>query len=180
MKKYISIFSLFLFMMSSKDLCADNGYYFGLFGGADWLQSSNFERDIGYTTALTFGKKFDNHFRLEAELAYRLNNGYCVRYNYWGDANIFRAKARTFTAMGHVIYDIPLDLCIKPYFGVGVGVACMKIEHVKLETAFAWDMVLGAIYPLTDRFDLDIQYKKLHTRSSANNNSILLGLKYKF
>lgn len=143
--------------------------------------NAKIDADIGFGFAHAAGFKFDSGFRAEAEFAYRdvdLNRVFkpagstpiislsgSTPIN--GDINI---KSWLFNA----IYDFEMYTLFTPYLGYGVGVALQEgslsmVHGIPADLSkgtditFAYQILAGVIYTLTDHVDVGFGYRYFGT-----------------
>lgn len=164
--------------------CENEGIYVSLTGGANWLDiEKHFHSKVGFFTAGAVGYRYDN-FRFEGEIGFRRNK-LRLGFEKYGELIICPSRTDTFTIMAHAFYDIPINFCIRPYFGCGIGHAihtarAKGIEGKGMVTGFAWDVIMGVTYQVTDRINLDLQFRNLNTKLHYNDHTVALGLRYQF
>ena len=157
------------------------GFYLGGFGGVNFREHHHHDgfKDKykpGYFTAAAVGYKWDC-FRLETEFSYRRNS---VHYHGSDDTTLsskHHAHKGTKAALVNAYYDFDLDncFCIKPYVGAGLGWAQSHKE------SFAWQLIGGVAYPLTECVDLAIEYRYFNTKVERNHNhDVAAGLRFWF
>lgn len=131
--------------------------YIYSFGG---FQCENFS-DLQHVAPPFFGAavgyEYSPGISIEAELAYR-------------------AQGQIFSGMGNVYYDLPFEYAaVTPYIGAGVGVSNAR------QSKFAWQSMGGFCYPLSEKVDLNMEYRAFHTaRGKIQSHGLLFGLKCKF
>lgn len=150
------------------------------------------EYDADLNASVQIGHRFDNGFRVEAELNYTRSAISKHSGMTFGSTNIDGRDARILTrhdmagptptvaeilnsdggseksygAFANVFYDINSEGHLMPYIGAGAGLQRTEIDYrpstVDLgqskETNFAWQVMAGATFKLTDRFELFGQY----------------------
>lgn len=174
MKKFIYFTTAIISLITCTQVKAEEGFYVGAMGGINWLEDETPLQE-GVIVAGSLGYKFPNRFRLEGEYSYRRN-----KYSYKRNES-YGYRTCLFTShvtMVHLLYDIPLESCFKPYFGCGAGYAIEFINSRKT-SCFAWDMVVGVAYPITKKLDADVQFRNLHGKLH-DDNSLGIGLRYSF
>ncbi len=124
-------------------------------------------------------------FRADFTLGYRSEqdvSGYKTDrpgFHFPGDLS---SKISTLTAMANVYYDFGLFRNIVPYVGVGIGVAHHDLSDISFslvntatlapapsnnlsgstETNFAWSLMAGAAYQISERAVLDVGYRYIN------------------
>jgi OmpA-OmpF porin, OOP family len=161
---------------------AAEGWYFGLAGGANWLEDSDFELvnsgpdtfghiefETGFAVAAALGYDF-GRWRVEFENAYRQNDGDCVEFTSApGVCNaIADGSAFELSQMVNVLYDIPLGGRLTASVGVGGGGVLVVADPSLISTPIAGDfddyvvagqLIAGMNYELTDRLQLFADYR---------------------
>lgn len=159
--------------------CGCDNWYIGGFGGLNWVNkkghSSHDKYKVGYLVGGDIGYRWDNGFRLEAEVSYRNNQ----RKNH--------GKAKQTTAiLANGLYAFEPDCFpVSFYFGGGIGWANTQRHnhnhnHNK-NNGFVWQLIAGIAYPICENLELDLEYRFFdESQSKFNNNSVDLGLRYFF
>lgn len=164
------------------------GWYFGAFGGANWLDKTSFDADIGATAPLLLSvtNKYDTGFlvggafgydfgqalgplglRLEGEVSYRDND---IKSQALGGALVNSPKGETkaFAGMANMLLDFDFGGPFSLYGGGGIGAANVEFDNhgtgtVTLmnddDTNFAWQLIAGAGYEIAPGWTLDVQYR---------------------
>ena len=113
---------------------------------------------------------FLEFFRAEIALNYResdLDEMYVVPGSKGGKGEI-----SLFSALVNGYVDFDFDLAVVPYLGVGIGYGRMKLRgqnsgaDFKIrdkDSVFVWNVMLGAILPVSDTVDLTAQYRYVAT-----------------
>lgn len=186
-------------IVSTPALAADTNWYLG--GSIGYNQTSDqtsegpnrlveVEFDEGFTASTFLGYKFDNNFRVEGEFAWRRNDGNELFFN--GTARPFTAKgAESYSVMLNGLYDIKTSSSITPYIGGGIGFSSIDNEFLygpanfeDGDTVFAWQGIIGASMPLTDKIDGFIDAKYFtgtgveFTRTTPADNGVDLESEY--
>lgn len=144
---YTAVFGLAL--TSASSLAADEGFYAGIIGGANWVDRSDHhfhgDNNAGYLVGCDFGYTWCNDFSVEGEFVYRHNDIDHVKRHgkKWGQAPqvVDGAKGgkhhkhhkghgdlRSYALMANVRYDVPIDCCFTPYVKGGIGWARTKFH----------------------------------------------------
>ncbi len=188
---------------------AGHGLYVGAFGGASWidvdakrrvLDRITFHSKVGGSGAISLGYKFNNSYRLEAEvgvLRNRINAKHFVRESKDVDFNeVGHAKAIycTYWTMANLYYDFDLVSryipCVVPYWGFGLGVAKNHLRikwrenqtHDKLKDSsegLAYQWLAGVGYQLTDCTTLALEYRNFNSKKFSDN-SVGLSIRQSF
>jgi OOP family OmpA-OmpF porin len=137
-------------------MAADPGLYLGAGGGINWLQDMDFDpgpkidQDLGWAALGTLGYRFQSGLRTELEGGYRHNNG---EFNGTG----FDTDTSAWSGMANVLYDFDFGSPLRPYVGVGVGAANVRVDSGVTaddsQWAFAYQGIVGVSYAVTDRLD---------------------------
>jgi len=189
MKNILFICSAILALTYTTAVKADEGFYAGAFGGANWLDiSSHVEMKTGFLVGGSIGCKWCNGLRVEGELGYRRNKLNHFKVDH--EKLALSGHVRTWSYMANAFYELPIDFCLKPYVGAGVGYANQRANmnrinedrvHAKNnKNGFAYQLIAGVAYPICDTIDLDLEYRYFRGREHTNNNSVALGMKYMF
>lgn len=200
-----------------------SGLYLGLGGGLNFLDDSEF--DITAPAAVTVENDYDSgtvflgsvgydfgpvlplgKLRGEVELSSRDNDidDHSVD-ELGGDLDGSTGEASTTALMANLLVDIDTGTALTPYLGAGVGYAWSDLEDFGVDlvpdvlddddSAFAWQLIAGAGYGLTERLTLGLDYRFFSTTadiaSSAatgsardevdlDSDTVTLGLRYRF
>lgn len=169
------------------------GQYVGLHGGSDYgfrTDSGNSGQKVGYQIGGTYGYDWGNQIRTEIEMSYReghKTNRYVVEDD--KEKSKEHSSVHTLCYMLNACYDISqlTYLNVVPFAGVGVGYG-QNTEKMKLQSEgkvssvkehddrFAWQVIAGAKYPLTDKTELAAKYNYWCGHEHAKNHSFSLGL----
>ncbi len=106
--------------------------------------------------SLAFGVRLDD-FRLELEGKTDTSS---KDRGMFGD-DTMHGKLYTNSLMTNAYYDVPLSDVIRPYIGAGVGLGHIKSNIFgvsKSTTNFAWQLMAGINYDLTEHWKLDLGY----------------------
>lgn len=167
---------------------ARQGYYVGVLGGANFLQTSKhdgveFEFDTGYDVGGFLGYEFCGGFAVEAEFTYRHNELRKVKF----DCESVKAHGHfnSMSYMANVIYNWDLSRCwcipVTPYLGAGIGYAQQKLSYPSEDESdcgcestcedtckdkndnkkngFAWQIIAGIGYKISPCFDIALDYR---------------------
>ncbi len=167
--------------------CSSSNFYVKGTVGPNWLDSRyGTDYNTGYLLSGAVGYRFCFGARIEGEYAFRNNN---FKFHYYN----LKARMRSSALMVNAIYDIPLSNYmdtrgITPFVGVGIGGDFYRFSansygynrSVKANR-FAWQILAGLDYPLTDCLDATLEYKfNRATKTNLYNNSLGFGVTYKF
>jgi opacity protein-like surface antigen len=87
------------------------------------------------------------------------------------------------SALGNLYFDIPTGTVITPYLGAGAGYAWAPVDGGPDKDGFAYALMAGASFDLSDNLDLDIGYRFRSVMADGSDpyeHQILTGLRYKF
>jgi opacity protein-like surface antigen len=209
MKNILFLFAALLTLSSSALIKAEEGTYASVFGGVNWLENikknhHKFKFQTGYLVGGAVGYEWCNNIRAEAEFAYRNNK---LRHGHWShkDGNHQRHhqswkgrnSVRTWSLLANLLYDFDMDSCgcswLKPYLGFGIGYGNNKVVNdrwnedndcchrgCKNRNGFAWQFIAGIAYPVTECFDLDIQYRYFQSHKHVRSNDLVFGGRFMF
>lgn len=147
MKKMFFLYTAMLGLAVTAPSAADEGFYAGIIGGANWVSVNHHhhhrgDNNAGYLVGCDFGYTLCNNFSAEGEFVYRHNDTDHVRWNNkWGHDN-HHAKGgnhhkkghkghgdlKGYSVMANVRYDVPIDCCFTPYVRGGIGWARTKFH----------------------------------------------------
>jgi opacity protein-like surface antigen len=144
--------------------------------------SGEAEFDTGYVIGGAVGYRLADGFRVEGSVSYRESDVDAVtsggvELNGAGDANLTAIMANAY-------YDFDLGIPVKPYLGVGIGVGIIEVNSddsanvLKVDddsAEFAWNIMLGAGYAVTEDVDLSFGYRYLGT-TDPEFDATLLGV----
>ena len=156
--------------------------------------TSTFEFDPGLTGGLAAGYEFSHPLRLEAEIAYRFNDVDISGVDWSFSALSF---------MGNVYADIPLTAFIRPYIGVGGGMALAEstlevpaffgtAEFSDTDLVFAYQGMVGLGLDLHPRWTITLGYRYFatsdpdfdlsggNTQTEFESHEFMLGARLRF
>ncbi|TCS60955.1 OmpA family protein [Varunaivibrio sulfuroxidans] len=150
----------------------------------------------GAAGLIGLGRHVGDNLRVEGELGYRQNGVDSVS----GTGG--SGKTRAWTLMGNVLYDIPANLPVQPYIGVGLGLARIDYSGVSpiggsriddRDNTLAGQGIVGFSMPIKDSLSLFADYRYLHafgpsmhTNSGVgvdvgyNTHTVMVGLTWDF
>ena len=167
---------------------ATPGWYFSGFGGANWVDSTDF--DITAPVAANVVNAYDTGFvaggaigydwgaisgpfgmRLEGEISYRGND--VASHNVGGGgANALGAalgETNVIAGMANMLFDLNTGSPFELYAGGGVGVANVDFDGHGIDgvgvvmndddTVFAWQLIAGVGFEIMPNMVLDVQYR---------------------
>lgn len=193
------------------------GMYFGFGLGANFLQDSDIDdapfdpevtSEIGTAGALTFGYRFSNGIRLEAEGAIRNNNLDEIEL----DGPPFDlgqgGHLTQYSLMGNLLYDFQLGSAFSPYIGAGIGVVHhsgggdIDINGFEIgdsdvnDTVLAYQLIAGASVQFGGGWEGFLDYRFFFSEEPEadvnfggpdqdldyqnHNHTVMLGLRYVF
>jgi len=207
MKKNIllTLMPLLLFMTAEakeryiEDSCCPSGmnFYAKILGGANFLQTTTIDGNkasyqTGYIIDGTLGYSWrSSGLRLEAEYAFRRNAISKMHFITQGFSK--HGHFQTSSYMGNLLWDFPLcswgcDFWeLQPFIGAGVGCDFQQMRSSnslvvfnQKWTHFSWQAIAGLSYPIFHNTEITLEYKFHQGGSHFYNNSIGVGLVYKF
>lgn len=190
MKKFLLTLTALVAMTAGSVAQACDGFYAGAFGGANWVTDTvshvDFDFDTGYTGALSAGYGWDNGCRVEGEYSYRHNDLDHVKF--LGQKFPVKGSTQSHSYMVNGFYDYSIDNClITPFVGAGIGYAnqsAVFFDKNSVESGhargFAYQVIVGAAYPIADKIDLSAEYRLHKGQMKAFDHTVGIGLKYYF
>jgi len=191
------------FCVSIPAFAADHlygGAALGLIDGPDTTASGtsggtvNF--DTGGVAAVFIGKRLDQNWRGEAELARRGLDLSSV------SGTTASGDAKATSLMGSAFYDLDVKAVVQPYIGAGVGFAKVEMDGASpfggstindSDTIGAFQAIAGASYRLNDQIDLFADYRYFATADAdfttaagtrtsmdLSTHSVMAGLRFEF
>lgn len=132
------------------------------------------------------GYKFNDYLRTDLTLDYEtpakfrgsafcMDTGCAAAGGRWEDTE--RAKIEAYSALANVYADLGDFHGLKPYIGAGAGASYLRTSDVQSSAKdgftgknpgdagkwnFAWALMAGVEYPLSDRLSLDLGYRYLN------------------
>ena len=180
--------------------------YVGLGGATQFLEDNDIsgggvdtasEFDLGWAAVVTAGHRFSNRLRTELEVGYRSND-----VDSLSGTTDSRGAAHALTVMGNVLVDFPEIVQIRPYVGLGIGMAHIGVDDTSpvggstlddTDTVPAFQGIVGATYPLTDRLEvfgdyryfeaIDPEFKldsDVNVEGDYDAHSVMFGLRWHF
>lgn len=148
----------------------DSGYaFFGAFG-----------IDTGEIS--TFGK-----MRLEAEIGHRENDADNVKFRF--SQRFTDGDLEQLTVMANAYHDFLPGSQVRPYLGVGIGIADLDSSTsvndralTKDVTAVAFQGMAGLSFQVNQQWALDTEYRYtgVDTEERIDNHSVLVGMRFGF
>jgi len=175
---FLPVFPLFNFGLSA-DAIASDGAYVELNLGPSIAEDSDIsggglsgevDFDTGFAVGGAVGYRLSNGLRAEGNVSYRETDvdevtGGGIALDGAGDVSLV-------TVMANIYYDFDLGSPVKPFIGGGIGVGIIDIDsddsmNVLVvnddSVEFAWNIMVGAGYGLTESIDLSFGYRYLGT-----------------
>lgn len=203
MKKMFFLYTAVLGLAMTANVAADEGFYAGIIGGANWVSRSDHhnhgDHKAGYLVGADLGYTWCNDWSLEGEFVYRHNKLDNVRHRHHGGNHHCKkgdGSLRGYSLMANVRYDMPIDCCFTPYVRGGIGWARTKLHasghdvdecgkkahwgHHNSKSGFAYQVGAGLAFPICDNTILDVGYNFLRAQKEVNNNSFVAALRYMF
>lgn len=201
MKKVILfvVTSLLLFTAANsqaQECCDETNFYGKIFGGGNFVQNSTIDGNRstyqeGYIFAASLGYTWHYGLSLEAEYAFRRND--ISKIHLVGQGHAKNGHLEASSVMGNLFFEVPIAswgyqlYSIQPYFGAGIGYDFQKM-HASNATVifnqkwnhFSWQVMAGLAFPIFCNTEITLEYKFHQGGSHFNNNSIGVGLAYKF
>ncbi len=158
------------------------------------IGSGSVSSDLGFGVAAALGYEVGN-FRIEAEYAYRKNDGDIESFN--GVAVSGKKADLSFHAiMVNLLYDFYLTDSVYWYNGGGAGVSFTNVKTQfgsDDDTVFAWQLITGLGFDISNNVSLtfgyrifkalDSNYTLANTAVKTENpfiNSLEMGIRYNF
>jgi len=171
---------------------AADGPYFGLYGGANFVEDSDVEGGgeaeldtggvfggvLGYSHSLDRMGLDNINFRPELDLGYRTNQLDSLSGNGAGaGSGNLDGDFNTFHAMANTWFDYELGR-FKPYVGGGLGVAVVSLDDAQFnntsipddeDTVFAYQAGAGVAYQLMRQWEVSVDYRFFETEDPTFN-----------
>lgn len=208
MKKIILFFLMtLLFFMAedaqSQEECAEDfcrvdetDFYAKISSGVNFLQNTKIDGNKtsyqpGYIIAGTFGYSWCYGLCLEFEYAFRRNA--IRKIHFFSDDSSKRGHVQVSSYMANLLWDLPLSYwgCgfwnIRPFIGAGVGYDFQRMHSSNSRIIFdqkwnqvSWQVMAGLSYPIFCNTEVTLEYKFHRGNSHFYNQSLGVGLAYKF
>jgi opacity protein-like surface antigen len=208
MKKNIPLLISLLFLItanaqaqerSTTDKCCIDAlnFYAKIFGGANFLQNTSINENkatyrAGYIFAGSLGYSWRYYgLRFEGEYAFRRNATSKIRFFTQGSSK--HGHFQTSSYMANLLWDLPLCSwgCsfwkIQPFIGAGIGCDFQQMHASNSRIVFnqhwhhlSWQAMAGLAYPIFRHTEITLEYKFHQGGSHFYNNSVGVGLVYKF
>ena len=159
--------------------------------------SQEIDLDRSIVGNVAVGHGYGNGVRTELEFGYRENDIDSISGGGSGTGDV-----GTWSFMANALYDVNVDGPLKPYFGVGAGIARIDVSGATpstgtsindKDTAFAWQGMAGVAYAVSERVKLTLGYRYFSVPDAdVNNNAgtsfetdyashdVMFGLRYSF
>jgi len=191
----MGFFALLLFSTPHLDAQTEDGFYVELDLGLSSISdvgvttSESLDFDGGVTFGGAFGYRFLHHYRGELNISSRKADVDSVN----GGAATGDLSVTNF--MANIYYDFDLESPLKLYLGAGLGSASVDVDATPSmmgapaidesdNSAFAFNVMAGASYPVHESIDLCLGYRYLGTRDVFSSNldlhEFLVGVRYSF
>jgi opacity protein-like surface antigen len=162
-------------LLSSSSISADTsfktGFVVGGNFGIDWQNGFRAELELAMRRASS-----DSKIHLHTTYNYGLRyagNTYTYATNDKSGMTPADINMRAYSLMANAWYDFDIGMPITPYVGGGIGMALVQMDghltslntgtsynlHEKNDTVFAWQLGVGASYPLSDHTKLTLDYR---------------------
>lgn len=158
-------------------------------------QEVDLDRSIVGNVAIGHG--YGNGVRTELEIGFRENDVDSISGGGSGTGDV-----GTWSVMANALYDVAVDGPLKPFFGIGAGIARLDASGATpstgtsiddSDTAFAWQGMAGVAYAVNERVKLTLGYRYFSVPDADLNNNagtsfetdyashdVLFGLRYSF
>ena len=208
MKKNILLFLMSLIFFMGADAQAqeecDEGsccvertnFYAKILSGVNFLQNTAIEGNkstyqTGYIIAGSLGYSWNYGLCLEAEYAFRPNA--IKKIHFFGEGFSNHGHFQASSYMVNLLWDLPLSSwncafwSIQPFIGAGIGYDFQQMHSSNSRVVFkqkwkhfSWQVMAGLAYPIFCNTEITLEYKFHQGGCHFNNNSIGVGLLYKF
>jgi OOP family OmpA-OmpF porin len=157
------------FTTQAQDINAQQGFYVGVNGGADWYigSRSGVSTSTGWAVTGKAGYDFVGP-RVEIESGY---GQVPVSVNIPGTA--INNKVGALPIMANLLYDFLPTYSITPYIGGGLGVVFIDSNTSLGATAFAFQGILGVAYNVNEQFRVGIEGRYFGSTNVTLNYPIL-------
>ncbi|PHR62377.1 MAG: hypothetical protein COA47_03985 [Robiginitomaculum sp.] len=182
-----------LMTLPSIATAGDNGWYARAGVGIGTLDDMTFSGGLNGTVdsasdirpTLGFGKYLnDDGWRLDFDLTQRYNDTGLVGEHAFSDSGF-----NSWSVMANIIKDFDVGMAVKPYLGVGAGIADVDLSAHGFQngvsltdpyaiahdsaTTFAWNALVGLGWDLSDNlaFDLGYRYFQAQSLDFASSNA---------
>jgi opacity protein-like surface antigen len=169
-------------------------FYAKILGGANFLQNSAIDGNrstyqAGYLAAGSLGYCWRYYgLHLEGEYAFRRNAISKIHFVTEGSSN--HGHFQTSSYMANLLWDLPPSCAfwnIRPFIGAGIGYDFQRMHSSNSRIVFnqkwnrvSWQVMAGLAYPIFRHMEMTLEYKFHQGGSHFYNNSVGVGLVYKF
>lgn len=171
-------------------------FYAKFLSGANFLHNSTTDGNkatfkTGYIIDGSLGYCLPCGLRLEAEYAFRRNA--IKKIDFYVDDCSFGGHFQNSSWMANLLWDVPVSSwgCvfrnIQPFIGVGLGYDFQQMNSSNSRIIFcqkwnclSWQAMAGLIYPIFCNTDMTLEYKFHQGGRNFYNDSVGIGLMYKF
>lgn len=188
---------------------ADEGFYLGANLGVNMPGNSKYEdstgeasvdTNLGFSGAVSAGYQFQSNWRLQADLAARINS--VDEITGTGATSPFDGNVDAYSLLADAIYGIPTGTKFTPYIGAGLGLAVVKARNVQTvlgtnvndtDVVFAYQGIAGIEYDISPTWKASLDYKYLRTadpkfeadnasevKTDYEDHTVTVGLRYLF
>lgn len=173
--------------------CAGEINIYGkILGGVNFLQDRKKAKyDTGYIISASLGYCWRYGLCVEGEYAFRRNA--IRKIHFFGEGCSKHGHFQTSSFMVNLLWDMPLSSwgCsfwnIRPYVGAGIGYDTHHLHSSNSRIVFrqkwhhfSWQMMVGLAYEIFCNTDISLEYKYHHGGHHFDNNSLGVGVSYKF
>ena len=149
--------------------------------GATFGSNSTFESSTGYNVAGAVGVEFTG-LRFEGEIGFAANQ-LDQFTSVPGNGTVTTGTVSSLSYMGNVYYDLPIPF-IKPYVGVGLGMATISMDAVSAvgmsppfaadssDTVFAWQAGAGIALSMAPFMKLVLDYRYFSASDPTLTNAL--------
>lgn len=153
------------------------------------VPSVDLKSDLGPGVAVAVGTKLGSRYRAELEYSYRTFDYEIDKSN---GEKLAEAENETHAVMANILYDLRRINGLSPYIGFGIGAdwengkiksGVAKGIEVSSKTEFAYQILVGANYELTEYLDAVLGYRYWganHHQKDTKTHNLELGIVYYF
>jgi len=161
-------------------------------------ETAHLDLHPGAAVSAAVGFHLTDRVRLEGELGYQTTP--LSKFAFAIEPRNLRGDASRFSVLGSAYYDFHNRTPVTPYVGGGLGLARVAIDEANFRdgattaaskesaTVFAYQLGLGASYPLTPEVNLDLGYRYSATAKlpleqadlSHASHNLYAGLRFAF
>lgn len=142
--------------------------------------------DVGWSFLDWNGGNDDNNVTFGGGIGYRYSEHWRtdIRIDFAGDFNVGGGRELNIgTALVNGYFDIPLGGQITPYVGLGVGYGWADLDPGQDRSGFAYALMTGASFDMTQNIALDVGYRYRGIADSGPDvadHSVLAGFRFTF